>query len=170
MINQLNGLQRVRAATLYRMRGELRPFQVEALKFLQDGVDKAYEKGILLLRAGKLQQRLSPNEALGNYIDGNVRRDFRDLTRWMRISTGRGEPVQINRRHYDTRENDRTYRIPDARIGGVAFDMTLTRKTLASQQIRGFFNSDAEPNMVIIIRPRQLGQDHTYAIKAPGRR
>jgi len=170
MINQLNGLQRVRAATLYRMRGELRPFQVEALKFLQDSADKAYEDGIPLLRAGKLNQRLSPNEALGNYIDGQTRKDFRTFTQWMRIPTGRGEPVQINRRHYDTRENDRTYRIPDARIGNVAFDVTLTRKTLATRQVRGFFNSDAEPNMVVIIRPRQLGQDHTYAIKAPGRR
>lgn len=169
MANQLNQLQRVRAATFYRMRGEIRPLQVEALKFLQDSVDKSYEDGTRMLREGKLNVRLSPNEALGNYIDGQTRKDFRTLNRWLNIPTGRGEPVQINRRHYDTRENDRTYRIPDARIGKVAFDMTLTHKTLASPQISGFFNTDARPEMVIIIRPSQLGPNHTYAIKAPRR-
>jgi hypothetical protein len=169
MANQLNQLQRVRAATFYRMRGEMRPLQVETFKFLQDSADKAYEDGVRMLREGKLNVRLSPNEALGNYVDGQTRKDFRTLNRWLDIPTGRGQPVQINRRHYDTRENDRTYRIPDVRVGNVAFDMTLTRKTLASPQIRGFFNSDARPEMVIIIRPRQLGPNHTYAIKTPRR-
>ncbi len=169
MNNQLNSLHRDRAAAFYRMRREMRPLQVETLHYLQSSVDKAYEEGVGLLREGKLNVRLSPNEALGTYIDARSRRDLRDLYRWMRISIERGETVQVNRRHYDTRENDRTYRLPDARIGKVAFDMTLTRKTLGDAQIRGFFNADAEPEMVIIVRPRQLGPNHTYAIKTPRR-
>ena len=169
MKNQLDLLQRERAAALYRTRGEIRPLQVETVHFLQNSVNKHYEEGLRMLREGKLKVRLSPNEALGNYVDSRTRRDYRDLNRWMRIPMGRGQPVQINRRHYDTRESDRTYRIPDVRVGNVAFDMTLTRKTLASPQIRGFFNSDARPEMVIIIRPRQLGPNHTYAIKTPRR-
>lgn len=169
MANQLNGLQRDRAAAFYRMRGEMRPLQVETLRYLQSSVDKAYEDGVRMLREGKLNVRLSPNEALGNYVDQAARRDLRTLYKWMGISIERGEPVQVNRRHYNTREVDPSYRIPDARIGKVAFDMTLTRKTLASQQIRGFFNTDAEPEMAIIVRPRQLGPDHTYSIKGPGR-
>ena len=169
MNNQLNNLHRDRAAAFYRMRREMRPLQVETLHYLQSRVDKAYEEGVGLLREGKLNVRLSPNEALGTYIDARSRRDLRDLYRWMRISIERGEPVQVNRCHYDTRENDRTYRLPDARIGKVAFDMTLTRKTLGDAQIRGFFNADAEPEMVIIVRPRQLGPNHTYAIKTPRR-
>ena len=169
MNNQLDQLHRDRAAAFYRTRREVRPLQAETLRYLQSRVNKAYEEGVSLLRTGKLNVRLSPNEALGNYIDGRARRDLRTLYQWMGISIERGEPVQVNRRHFDTRENDSTYRIPDARIGKVAFDVTLTRKTLASPQVRGFFNTDAEPEMVIIVRPRQLGPHHTYAIKSPGR-
>ena len=63
MNNQLNGLHRDRAAAFCRMRREMRPLQVETLHFLQDSVDKAFEEGVGLLRAGKLNVRLSPNVA-----------------------------------------------------------------------------------------------------------
>ena len=169
MNNQLNQLHRDRAAAFYRTRREVRPLQVETLHFLQRRVDDAYAEGVRRQKEGRLNVRLSPDEAVGNFVDQEARRGLRDMYRWMGISINRGELVQVNRRHYDTRENDRTYRIPDARIGKVAFDMTLTRKTLSSPQIRGFFNTDAEPEMVIIVRPRQLGPNHTYAIKNPGR-
>jgi hypothetical protein len=169
MNNQLNVLHRARAAAFYRMRREMRPLQVETLQFLQRRVDDAYAEGLRRQKEGRLNIRLSPNEALGNFVDQEARRGLRDMYRGMGISIERGEPVQVNRRHHDTRENDRTYRLPDARVGNVVFDMTLTRKTLAYNQVRGFFSADAEPEMVIIVRPRQLGPNHTYAIKTPGR-
>lgn len=169
MNNQLKKLHWDRAAAFYRIRREMRPLQVETLRFLQRRVDDAYAEGVRRQKEGKLRTRLSPREALGNFVDQEARRGLRDLYRWMGIPIERGEPVQVNRRHYDTRENDRTFRIPDARIGKVAFDMTLARKTLADRQVRGFFNADAEPEMLIIVRPRQLGPNHTYAIKTPGR-
>jgi|CXWL01.1.fsa_nt_gi hypothetical protein len=168
MANQLNALQRDRAAALYRMRGEMEPLQVETLRYLQTKVDKAYEEGMLMLRAGKLNVRLSPNEAVGNFVDRAGRESLRELYRWLRISTKRGEQVRVIGREYETRETDRTYRIPDSRVGKIAFDMTLTRKTLATAQVRGFFSSDFSPEAVVIVRPSQLGPNSTYIITRPG--
>lgn len=169
MANQLNELQRVRAATFYRMRGEMGPLQVETLRFLQTRVDEDYREGMRMLKAGRLNVRLSPNEAVGNFVDQSGRKGLRNFNRQLGISTKPGEPVRVNGREYETRGTDRTYRIPDARVGNVAFDMTLTRKTLAMPQVRGFFSADSKPEMVIIVRPSQLGPNHTYAIIGPGR-
>lgn len=169
MANQLNGLQRDRAAAFYRMRGEMRPLQVETLRFLQNRVDEAYKEGVRRLKQGRLNVRLSANEAVGNFIDQAARKSLRNFYKRLGISTKPGEPVRVNGREYETRGTDRTYRIPDARIGNVAFDMTLTRKTPAMPQVRGFFSADSKPEMVIIVRPSQLGPNHTYAIKGPGR-
>lgn len=49
----------------------------------------------------------------------------------------------------------------------MAFDVTLTRKTLSTSQVRGFFDADFRPSHVIIIRPRQMAADHTHAISRP---
>lgn len=73
----------------------------------------------------------------------------------------------MNRREYDTSGTDLTYRRPDARVQNVAFDVTLTRKTLGTAQVRGFFNADFRPSRVVIIRPRQLGASYTYVITRP---
>jgi hypothetical protein len=59
------------------------------------------------------------------------------------------------------------YTIPDNRVGNIAFDVSLTRKTLSTAQVRGFFSSDFRPNTVIIVRPSQLGSQSTYAIVRP---
>jgi hypothetical protein len=42
--------------------------------------------------------------------------------------------------------------------------VTLSRKTVKSSQIRGFFNADFRPQLVVIIRPRQLGWGSSYII------
>ncbi len=76
-------------------------------------------------------------------------------------------PVRVNRREHDTTGDNATYVLPDARVTDVAFDWTLTRKTAGRQQVRGFFNSDFKPSSVVIIRPSQLGTDHTYVIARP---
>jgi hypothetical protein len=59
------------------------------------------------------------------------------------------------------------YRLPDARVGGVVFDWTLIRKTAGTAQVRGYFNADLKPDIVIIVRPSQLGPQSTYAITRP---
>lgn len=83
------------------------------------------------------------------------------------IPGGAERKIRVIGREYDTSGSDPTYRIPDARVGNVAFDVTISRKTLATPQVRGFFNSDFEPDVVLIVRPTQLGPNSTYAISRP---
>lgn len=168
-MNEIGDLRLDRAEAFYRVRGEARPLQVETLRFLQRRTDRAYEEGLRKLKAGELGIRLSPEEALGNYVDRSVRDDLRSLYRELSISTDRNSQVRVNSREYDTSGTDRTYRRPDARVGDVAFDVTLSRKTSRTAQVRGFFNSDFKPRSVIIIRPSQLGRESTYAIVQPGK-
>ena len=167
-INQINELRLARAAALYRIRGETRPLQVETLRFLQRRVDAVYGVGLRHLKAGRLKVTLSPNEALGNFIDRRVRDNLRKMYGRLNISIKKGEQVRVIGRAYDTSGSDRTYRVPDVRVGQIALDMTLARKTLASKQIQGFFNADFKPAAVVIVRPSQLGAGSTYVITRPG--
>lgn len=166
-VNQLDGLRLDRAAALYRKRGEIGPLQVETLRFLQRRADAAYEVGRNLLRAGKLNIRLSPNEAVGNYIDRIVRREVQDLYSQIKISTVAGQRVRVNSREYDTSQTDATYRRPDVRVGNIAFDVTLSRKIPTTPQVRGFFSTDFRPDATVIVRPTQLGSDSSYVITRP---
>jgi hypothetical protein len=167
-VNQLRGLRLDRAEAYYRVKGELRPLQVEAFKFLQSATDAAYVRGVRLFDAGKLTPRLSRNEAVGNYVDGQVRVELRDFYRNNGIDVERGQPVQVNRRAYNKPEG--SYTVPDSRVGQVAFDVSLTAKTLSTAQVRGFFRSDFAPTSVIIVRPRQLGPNSSYIITRPSGR
>jgi len=72
----------------------------------------------------------------------------------------------VNSREHDTSGADRTYRIPDSRVGSIAFDVSITPKTLATPQVRGRFNTDFQP-AAIIVRPSALGQNSTYLITRP---
>ena len=164
---QLSHLRWTRATAFLRVKGELRPLQVETLRFIQERADRAYDEGVVLLRAGKLNIRLSPQEALGNYIDQRVRQDLRALYRLHGTDTAGKGLVRVNRRENDSSGDELTYRLPDARVGNVAFDVTLTRKCLTTPQVRGFFGTDFQPAYVAIIRPRQMGGDHTYVLTRP---
>lgn len=127
--NELNDLRFKLAALTLQKKGDPRQLQVEAIRFLQSRVDAAYVHGTALLKAGKLTTRLSPEEALGTYIDQRVRKELRDRYNEFGIdSAGRG-PVRVNRREYDTSGVDSTYYQPDSRIDKLALDVTLTRKT-----------------------------------------
>ena len=164
---RVNDLRFQRAAIIARIKGDCRPLQVETLRFVQRRTDNAYEEGRNLLKSGRLSPRLSEQEALGNYIDRRVREELRErYARFGIDSAGKG-PVRVNRREDDSSGTDTTYRRPDARVKDVAFDVTLTRKTLGTAQVRGFFNTDFRPSRVVIIRPRQLGANHTYVIARP---
>ncbi|WP_443969812.1 hypothetical protein [Sphingobium sp. CR28] len=164
-INQVNELRFVRAITSARIKGEIRPLQVETLRFIQESTDAAYEQGVKLLRQGKLNIRLSDAEALGNFLDREVRMELRRrYNRYGIDSAGKG-PVRVNRR--ENNSSELTFRRPDARVGNIAYDVTLSQKTLRTHQIRGFFAADFRPSHVIIIRPTQLGSNSTYIISRP---
>jgi hypothetical protein len=64
--NLINHLLMERAAAYYRMRGEVGFLQVETLRFLQNAVDAVYPEAVAAADAGRLQPRLSREEAIGN--------------------------------------------------------------------------------------------------------
>lgn len=164
---RVNDLRFQNAATKARIRGDYGPLQVETLRFVQRRTNAAYDDGMLKLKAGRLSPKLSEREALGNYIDRQVREDLRDRYNQVGIDSAGKGPVRVNRRENDRSGADTTYRRPDSRVADVAFDVTLSRKTLGTAQVRGFFNTDFQPSRVVIIRPSQLGPDHTYVITRP---
>ncbi|MGD0640386.1 MAG: hypothetical protein ABSC22_06530 [Roseiarcus sp.] len=165
--NLINNLRMARAAAYYRMRGDVGRLQVETLRFLQNSVDADYQEAVSLADAGRLQPRLSREEAIGNWMDAEVRQELKRMFASYGIPYGPGEDVIINNRDYETRESGRNYRLPDVRIMDVSFDWTLFPKTIGTAQIRGFFRADSQPRAVIIIRPNQLDGDSTYLIPRP---
>ena len=156
-----------RAVVYYKIRGDIRPLQVETLRFLQNAVDEAYEDAVRQYGSGNLPVRLSQQEAIGNLIDARVRAELKRFLRSNSVNFGPGQTVTVNNR--DPSSPSQTYRIPDARLGRVSFDWSLALKTISAPQIRGFFQADSEPEAVIIVRPRQLGRDATYLIPRPSR-
>jgi hypothetical protein len=163
----IDGLRMQRAVAYYKILGNFDLLQVETLRFLQDAVDKAYEGAKQEYDAGDLKPHLSREEAIGNYIDPIVRQGLRQLFNNYQIRYGPRTDITINNRDYDTSEADSSYTVPDARIGKVSFDWTLTLKTIAGRQIRGFFRADSQPWAVVIVRPSRLGQDSMYLIPRP---
>lgn len=165
--NLINDLRMQRAVAYSKKLGDAGPLQVETLRFLQDAVDTAYLNAVAFADAGRLQPRLSRQEAIGNRVDFQVREDLMNLYNGYGIEFGAGTDVTINNRDYETSEGANRYRVPDARIGDIAFDWTLSPKTISSPQIRGFFRADTRPRAVVVVRPRSLGQDSTYLIPRP---
>jgi hypothetical protein len=123
----------------------------------QKAVDKAYAEGVAKYNAGRLETRFSREEAIGSFIDPEVRERLRDTYDGAVAPYGPGAEITINNRDYDTSEPVRTYKIPDARLRDVSFDWTLTLKKSSFPQIRGFFSADSRPLAVVIVRPSQLG-------------
>ncbi len=163
--NLINNLRMQRDLAYYRILGDAGPLQVETLRFLQDAVGAAYEEAVSEADASRLQPRLSREEAIGNWVDFTVRKDLKKLFDSFGIPYGSGEDVTINNRDYENSESGQSYRIPDARIGDVSFDWTLSPKTISAPQIRGFFRADSQPRAVVIIRPSELGG--AYLIPRP---
>jgi len=160
--NLIDSLRMQLAVDYYRIRGEAAYFQVETVRFLQNIVDAAYKKGVILYNAGAITQHLSREEAIGNYIDPLVRRGLKNMFASYGISYGPRSDVTINNRD---RIPPQGYRIPDARIGDITYDWTLTLKTFnGTPQIRDYFRTESRVRAVIIIRPSQLGRNSTYLI------
>jgi hypothetical protein len=83
------------------------------------------------------------------------------------VQFGPGQTITINNR--DPSTPSQSYRIPDARLGNLTIDWSISRKTLADPQVRGFFGADSKPDAVVIIRPSELGPNGTYIITRPAR-
>jgi hypothetical protein len=161
----IDSLRMERAVAFYKIRGDAGPLQVETLRFLQMAVDRAYEDGVREYDAGRIKPYLSRGEAIGNYMDPRVRSELRDLFNRYDIPYGPGRNITINNRDYDTSGPEKTYTVPDARVGDVSFDWTLTLKTIATEQVRGFFAADSNPVATGIVRPTPLGG--SYLIPRP---
>jgi len=166
-LREIRDLRWDRAAAIYRVKGDPGPLQVEVLRFLQERTDAEYDNALAAAKAGTLPRAKTIRMAVGNYVDVAVKQDLQEQFNIRAISTGRDQPVRINGREYDSSTDDMIYSVPDARVGDVAFDITLYRKTPGSRQISRFFNSDFKPRIVVIVRPQQIGPNYTYAIARP---
>lgn len=155
---QIEGLYLQRAYLRYRTTGsasDVRELQEIVGRFIQRRVDVNYAEGVRLYQRGKLAVNLNPNEAIGNYVDREVRGNLRTFFAANRVPFGRGNDlINVNNRVYET---ESTYRIPDSRVGDVIFEVTLSRKTGSSSQVQGFLRAAPDTTAVVIIRPSQLG-------------
>jgi hypothetical protein len=165
-INEINKLRSDKAMALYRIRGDERELQVYVARFIQARVDAAYDEGAALYDAGKLPRGRSRNQAIGSYVDLRVRRNMQRYFNSYNIDYNQG-PLRVIGRQYNTSGLEPTYVVPDARIEFGDYDWTLEPKRPSKKQIRGNFDSDLDPDWTMIIRPSQLGPDHTYLIKTP---
>ena len=166
--NVITGLQADLAAAVYRVRGDIRPLQEVTLKFMQKTTNDAYDEAVEKYNKGELDIQLTREVAIGNYVDGMVRTQLRTFYNNLDISMGPNSPIRVNRRAYDTSDPPPSYRVPDARVGNFAFDVSLEAKSPSKGQIRGFFNADFAPTGVVIVRPNQLGTNSSYIIWRQG--
>jgi hypothetical protein len=162
--NMLMNLSMEYASTLYRVRGDVEPLQATTLSFLQNAVNAAYAEGVKEWNAGRLKPSLSREVAIGNYIDGIVRRKLQDFFDMYQVTYGKGKNITINNRNYNTSSTPPTYRLPDARVADLAYDWTLELKSEKDGQVIGILRADAAPKGLIIIQPNVPGQYHTYYI------
>jgi hypothetical protein len=163
----INRLQAELAATICRVRGDIRPLQEVTFDFMQRATNSAYVKAVQRYNAGELKFQLSPEVAIGNDMDSTVRLGLREFYNGLGISMDSGSAVRVNRRAYDSSRDDVSYRLPDARVGNLAFEVSLTAKQISDRQIEGFFNADFKPVGVVMVRPNQLGNDSSYVIWRP---
>jgi hypothetical protein len=163
--NTIKTLLLERAAAYYRVRGDIRPLQVETLRFLRGAVDRAYDQALQEYRNGQLKVRRSVEIAIGKRVDFIVREELKELFNSLRITYGPRQNIIIN--NQDRSSEDQTYRVPDARLGNVSFDWSLVFKQFSDPQIRGFFRADSRPDTVVIVRPSRVPGLSTYAIARP---
>jgi hypothetical protein len=151
------------ATAKYNVQRDIRPLQKETIEFLQREVDKAYQDAVREYKGGAPPGSLAWSASIGRSMDNAVREKLRLEYNASRAPYGPGQIITVNNR--DVRSEDQTYKIPDARLGDMSIDWTLTSKSLLDAQVRGFFRADSSPNFVVIIRPTQLGG--SYMITRP---
>jgi len=174
-----------RAAAYYNIDKNPKQLQIETFRFLRKTVDHYYAKGVKEADAKRLDVRPSRNIAIGNYMDGQTRRELQHLFKLKGIPYGPGQGIAINSRDYDTSQPGRPpsgrppYRVPDlrigdprnseapideVRIGNLTIDWTIEMKKPVDSQIQGFFNGDSKPKGVVIVVPSQLYYPGAYYI------
>jgi hypothetical protein len=161
--NLIDGLRFDRAVTIMRVTGDLKPLQVATFRLAQRTADEAYDEGRRKLHLSSLPVRLSDQEALGNYVDRQVRRRLREKFYAEGVKELGQGTVRVNRN--EKIGADGQFRRPDARVGDVAFEVLLTAKSLKTPQIKGFFEASFRPSAVVMIRPSQRGS--SYIIRRP---
>jgi hypothetical protein len=80
--------------------GDLRPLQVETMREMQGLTDRAYERAMRLYESGDLGGGLSKEQAVGRYVNNQVRRELRKRYKNYQVKMGTNE-VRVNRREYD---------------------------------------------------------------------
>jgi hypothetical protein len=166
-MDAINDLLMKRASALYNLRYDPSQLQVETLKFLRKTVDAAYAEAVEEFRAKGLKVGPSYNRAIGNLVDENVRDKLKQLYNEYDIYYGKGGFITINNRDYNRLRDPPTYRVPDARVGNIAFDWTIGLKTAATRQVIDFFEADSKPAGVVIVVPTQINKDGAYYIPRP---
>lgn len=161
--NRLNDILMHRAAIYLRVRGDYGPLQVETLKLVQKKADDAYTRGQELLARGKLTHGTTDRMKLGNYIDREVRKDVRERFFFYGVKVSSDGRVRVNRQENGV--SGRDYSVPDIRVDRFYYDVSLQAKRPGAEQIVRYFGTKANPEYVIIVRPRQEAPNHSYIIK-----
>jgi hypothetical protein len=126
--NVINGLRADLAAAIYRVRGDIKSLQEVTLDVMQRATNAAYAKAVQRYDAGDLKVPVTREVAIGNDMDNTVRKELRDFFNVLRISMEPGSAIRVKRRAYDTSDSPPSYRVPDARVGNFAFDVSLEAK------------------------------------------
>ena len=72
----IDNLRMERAVAYYRVRGDIEPLQLEALRYLQKTVDSAYDQAVSMADADLLNPKLSRERAIGVAMDGEFERSL----------------------------------------------------------------------------------------------
>ncbi|WP_250890855.1 hypothetical protein [Sphingobium nicotianae] len=173
-INLIRHLRLERAAIMYRRRGDLRPLQVELLRFIQESTDKAYDEAIRDVRAGRIaftQSHLWRNEmqSYKPYIPKNIS-EVMDLLSWMLLHSPKFE--------------DKTGYFPDMNIETTFFALTeglkMVRKRIGEEtferlasvtvQMKSYFEADPDDKIGEAIKGRDSIQEMEALLQASAKR
>jgi hypothetical protein len=123
--------------------------------------DEAYETVTSQIASGRrpLSGTIAAETEIGSRVDAISRGRLRAWLRSEGISEGPGGFAQVNRWLRDP-SGSGAIRIPDARVPGHIFDLTIGTKTSATPQVADFFRFSAG-SRVTIVRPRQVGGSYS---------
>jgi hypothetical protein len=103
---------------------------------MQRATNAAYEEVVAKYKAGRLDKSLSREVAIGNYVDREVRTKLNIFFNSQNISKDPESAIRVNRRAYISSNTPATFRLPDTRVGDLAFDELLEEKQPSKSQIK----------------------------------
>ena len=162
--NRLDDLLMWQAATHARFLADYAPLRAQMIRRVQREVDKAYKEGLERLNKGTLKNRgVNNGMKLGNFIDVHVRENIRETLNQYGIKMSSNGMVRVNRREYVTSKG--SYGLPDIRIADTYIEVSITRKTMADEQLRRFSETSPKPRYIVVVTPSGTHPNHTYVIK-----